>query len=26
MSAWQEIMKNVSYSSDGKTLDFSEAV
>ena len=26
MSAWQEIMKNVPYSSDGKTLDFSEAV
>lgn len=26
MAAWQEIMKNVPYTSDGKTLDFSEAV
>jgi len=24
-AAWQEIMKNVKYTSDGKTLDFSEA-
>ncbi len=24
-TAWQEIMKNVKYTSDGKTLDFSEA-
>ena len=24
-SAWQEIMKNVKYTTDGKTLDFSEA-
>jgi len=24
-SAWQEIMRNVKYTSDGKTLDFSEA-
>lgn len=24
-SAWQEIMKNVTYTKDGKTLDFSEA-